>query len=99
MKRNQQLRRRATLRLEPLEDRCLLSGGVLDPTFGTGGLVTTNLGTQNESFDYAVAVYHNQGAANEGKIVAAGTFLVSSRDRQIQLTSAKAVMNCLRSLS
>jgi uncharacterized delta-60 repeat protein len=69
--------------LESLEDRCLLSGGVLDPTFGTGGLVTTNLGTQNESFDYAVAVYHNQGAANEGKIVAAGPFKVSFRNQDI----------------
>jgi uncharacterized delta-60 repeat protein len=31
-------------RLETLEDRCLLSGGALDPTFGTGGLVTTPIG-------------------------------------------------------
>jgi uncharacterized delta-60 repeat protein len=69
--------------LEILEDRCLPSGGVLDPTFGTGGLVTTNLSTQNASYDYAVAVYHNEGAANEGKIVAVGTFLVSSRDQDV----------------
>jgi uncharacterized delta-60 repeat protein len=61
-----------------MEDRCLLSGGVLDTTFGTAGLVTTNLGTQNSSYDYAVAVYDDDGAANEGKIVAAGTFLSSS---------------------
>jgi hypothetical protein len=31
-------------RLEALEDRCLLSGGVLDPTFGSGGLVSTAAG-------------------------------------------------------
>lgn len=28
-------------RLEALEDRCLLSAGALDPTFGSGGIVTT----------------------------------------------------------
>src|SRR5262249_61958030 len=28
-------------RLEPLEDRSLLSAGSLDPTFGNGGIVTT----------------------------------------------------------
>jgi uncharacterized delta-60 repeat protein len=28
-------------RLDVLEDRCLLSAGALDPTFGSGGLVTT----------------------------------------------------------
>jgi uncharacterized delta-60 repeat protein len=28
-------------RLEALEDRCLPSAGILDPTFGSGGLVTT----------------------------------------------------------
>jgi uncharacterized delta-60 repeat protein len=30
-------------RLEALEDRCLLSAGALDPTFGSGGTVTTGL--------------------------------------------------------
>jgi uncharacterized delta-60 repeat protein len=30
-------------RLEALEDRCLLSSGALDPTFGSGGIVTTSL--------------------------------------------------------
>jgi uncharacterized delta-60 repeat protein len=78
MKRNQQLLRRATPRLEALEDRCLLSAGVLDTTFGSGGLVTTSLGINNASYDYSVAIYHNQGAANESKIVAAGTFLSSA---------------------
>jgi uncharacterized delta-60 repeat protein len=29
--------------LEALEDRCLLSSGALDPTFGSGGTVTTSL--------------------------------------------------------
>ena len=69
--------------LEVLEDRRLLSAGDLDTTFGIGGLVTTNLGTQNASYDYAVAVYHNEGAANEGKIVAAGTFSSSLQDQDI----------------
>jgi uncharacterized delta-60 repeat protein len=31
------------LSLEALEDRCLLSSGALDPTFGSGGIVTTAL--------------------------------------------------------
>src|SRR5262249_8301499 len=30
-------------RLEALEDRCLLSGGVLDPTFGSGGMLATDV--------------------------------------------------------
>jgi uncharacterized delta-60 repeat protein len=57
-------------RLEALEDRYLLSGGVLDPTFGSGGLVTTAVGSSARAF--AVATYANEGTANDGKIVAAG---------------------------
>jgi uncharacterized delta-60 repeat protein len=34
-------------RLEVLEDRCLLSAGALDPTFGNGGIVTTALKSGN----------------------------------------------------
>jgi uncharacterized delta-60 repeat protein len=36
-------------RLEALEDRCLLSAGALDPTFGSGGIVTTALNKYNDS--------------------------------------------------
>src|SRR5437660_697142 len=50
--------------LEVLEDRCLLSGGSLDPTFGGGGVVTTLIGTGGLA--YAVAVQP------DGKIVVAG---------------------------
>src|SRR6476619_679778 len=57
-------------RLEGLEHRCMLSGGVLDPTFGSGGLVTTTVGTDSRA--YAVATYPNAGNANDGKIVAVG---------------------------
>src|SRR5262245_42306897 len=64
-------------RLEPLEDRCLLSGGVLDSTFGTGGIVTTSVGSQNSSRALAVATYPNAGTANDGKIVAAGEAITS----------------------
>jgi uncharacterized delta-60 repeat protein len=32
--------------IEALEDRCLLSAGALDPTFGSGGIVTAPLGAQ-----------------------------------------------------
>ena len=56
--------------LEGLEDRCLLSGGVLDPTFGSGGLVTTTVGSDSRA--YAVATYPNLGTANDGKLVAVG---------------------------
>jgi uncharacterized delta-60 repeat protein len=46
-----------------LEDRCLLSAGALDPTFGSGGIVNTGpSGTA-----YAVALQ------TDGKIVVAGT--------------------------
>jgi uncharacterized delta-60 repeat protein len=73
------------LRLEPLEDRCLLSGGVLDPTFGTAGMVTTNVppitGSNSWSFAQAVATYPNAGTANDGKVVAAGAAIGSSHGR------------------
>jgi uncharacterized delta-60 repeat protein len=62
--------------LEPLEDRCLLSGGVLDPTFGTGGLVTTAIGSA-DSRSVAVATYPQEGTANDGKIVAVGNTSVT----------------------
>jgi hypothetical protein len=42
-------RRALQPRLERLEDRCVLSGGVLDPTFGTGGVVTTSVGSFDAS--------------------------------------------------
>src|SRR5262249_9640240 len=53
-----------------LEDRRLLSGGVLDPTFGTGGTLTTLAGTGGPA--NAVAVYPQAGTANDGKIVVGG---------------------------
>ncbi len=59
-------------RLERLEDRSLMSGGVLDPTFGTNGVVTTNVASFDASGAYAVATYPKAGTANDGKIVAAG---------------------------
>jgi uncharacterized delta-60 repeat protein len=73
MKRNQQPLRRATLHLDALEDRCLLSAGALDLSFDADGLVTTSLGTVNNGAAFGVAIYHNDGATNEGKIVAGGT--------------------------
>jgi uncharacterized delta-60 repeat protein len=54
--------------LEALEDRCLLSAGALDPTFGAGaGYVTTSL---SRGSDVAWAVLIQPW---DGKIVAAGT--------------------------
>jgi uncharacterized delta-60 repeat protein len=58
-------------RLEAIEDRCLLSGGVLDPTFGSGGMVSTAIGPSN-SAAYAVATYPAVRTANDGKVVVAG---------------------------
>ncbi len=57
-------------RLEALEDRCLLSAGVLDPTFNpTGsppGTVTTAFSSSDGAGATAVAIQR------DGKIVAAG---------------------------
>ncbi len=52
-------------RLEALEDRCLLSAGALDPSFGSGGLVVTDLGSTS---DHARAMVIQA----DGKIVTAG---------------------------
>jgi uncharacterized delta-60 repeat protein len=46
------------------------SGGALDPTFASGGLVSTTVGAFNNAF--AVATYP-AGTANAGKVVAVGT--------------------------
>src|SRR6516162_2192691 len=55
-------------RLEVLEDRCLLSAGQLDPTFGTGGVVTTNIGGPTATTAQAVVV-----TQSDGKVLVAGT--------------------------
>jgi uncharacterized delta-60 repeat protein len=53
-------------RLEALEGRCLLSAGALDPTFGSGGLVTGPFSTGY--YDYSAVVVQP-----DGKIVAGGS--------------------------
>src|SRR4051812_22669855 len=58
-------------RLEALEDRCLLSAGALDPTFGSGGTVTTQVG-KSSSVAWGLAVQAN------GQIVTAGVANTSS---------------------
>ena len=66
---NRRRRETSGLNVEQLELRSLLSAGVLDPTFGTGGVVTTALaGTQ---FGRDVAIYP-AGTAQAGKIVVGG---------------------------
>jgi uncharacterized delta-60 repeat protein len=45
-------------RLEALEDRCLLSSGALDPTFGSGGTVTTEL-SKADSYGHGVLLQPN----------------------------------------
>jgi uncharacterized delta-60 repeat protein len=59
-------------RLEILEGRCLLSGGILDPSFGTNGIVTTRVTPFDLSYGDAVATYPNAGTVNDGKVVVAG---------------------------
>jgi uncharacterized delta-60 repeat protein len=63
--------------VEVLEDRWLPSGGVLDPTFGSAGVLSTSVGSNNISAALAVATYPNEGTANDGKVVAAGSAVVS----------------------
>jgi uncharacterized delta-60 repeat protein len=57
-------------RLEALEDRCLPSGGVLDPTFGSGGLVSSTAGGLE-----ALAM----ATASDGKVIVAGIAGVSQK--------------------
>src|SRR5437763_6954135 len=54
------------VRLEVLEDRCLLSAGALDPTFGAGaGYVTTSISSGNDIARVALI-------QPDGKIVVTG---------------------------
>lgn len=68
-------------RLEALEDRQMLSGGALDPTFGTGGRVTTSAGV-NIVQAFAVATYPQAGTANDGKIMVGGLDLLHSGNQE-----------------
>jgi hypothetical protein len=54
--------------LEALEDRYLPSADVLDPTFGSGGLVNTT--SNSNTGAHAIATYPNEGTVNDGKIAA-----------------------------
>lgn len=59
-------------RLELLEDRCLLSAGDLDPTFGAGGIVVTDLGsTSDTTSDLALQA--------DGKVVVLGSVASNQR--------------------
>jgi uncharacterized delta-60 repeat protein len=60
--------------LEPLEDRCLLSAGALDPTFGVGGEVLTHVG----GFSFAGA--NATAIQSDGKIVVVGAAFNSSNE-------------------
>jgi uncharacterized delta-60 repeat protein len=61
-----QPRLRARPQVEALEDRWLLSAGALDPTFGSGGTVTTNFGNNTNTSAQVLVIQP------DGKIVAAG---------------------------
>jgi uncharacterized delta-60 repeat protein len=57
------------MRFEVLEERAVLSAGTLDPSFGTGGLVTTDVPSSSvdRAYDAVTAVQA------DGKILVAGT--------------------------
>jgi hypothetical protein len=54
-------------RLEGLEDRTTPSGGVLDPTFGSGGTVLNNPGSSQQALTDVVVL-------PDGKLLTAGYF-------------------------
>jgi uncharacterized delta-60 repeat protein len=56
--------------LEVLEDRCVPTAGFLDPTFGTTGVVTTQVSPYVS--EYAGVAIYAPGTANAGKIVTVG---------------------------
>jgi uncharacterized delta-60 repeat protein len=60
-------------RLEALEDRCLPSAGPLDPTFGSGGLVTTGVGTNGPNSKASAVIVQP-----DGKVVAGGSSIGSN---------------------
>ena len=65
--RNEKIRRRVLL-LEKFKDRALLTAGMLDPTFGVGGKVITDMLYPKPTNTAAGAV----AIASDGKIVAEG---------------------------
>jgi uncharacterized delta-60 repeat protein len=61
---------RTILRLEILEGRCVPSAGSLDPSFGSGGTVTTSFGKSTEAAALVIQP--------DGKIVATGSIEIPS---------------------
>jgi uncharacterized delta-60 repeat protein len=73
-------RRPARLRLEQLEDRLVPSAGQLDPTFGAGGAVTTDI--QGPTENGADALVVNQA---DGKVLVAGDSGSSQAGQRLDL--------------
>ena len=79
-------RRRNARRLgfDPLESRALLTAGVLDPSFGTAGIVTSPELEGNNVAPYAATALYPQTDAGDptdaGKIVVAGTYNTGTKD-------------------
>lgn len=72
---------RRALQLERLEDRSLLTAGMLDPTFGDGGQLLTNLVGSSPSYDIASSA----AVQADGKIVVAGYTNLGSPGGNINL--------------
>lgn len=66
--------------LEYFEDRCVPTAGALDPSFGSGGIVTNVVGAYDwfESPN-AIAIYESPSSPNYGKILAVGNAARSLR--------------------
>jgi hypothetical protein len=87
------------LSLEPLEDRCLLSAGALDPTFGSGGLALAP-GTPLHSPDVSTQAQVSQAygqlplsfEANQGQTGSQVNFLSRGAGYGLFLTPTEAVM-------
>jgi uncharacterized delta-60 repeat protein len=73
-------------RLEALEDRSLPSAGALDPTFGTGGLISgTNVPGATQAYANAVVVQADGKIVSGGLITVNGLYSVTSTTTRFAL--------------
>jgi uncharacterized delta-60 repeat protein len=70
-------------RLECLEDRCTPSAGMLDPTFGSGGIVNTSLASGTHDYVQSLVVQP------DGKILATGEVLTWPTTGKFRIPSSQ----------